>query len=380
MGNDGSVTAPPVLLVEALGRVYELSPQTPAARDTLAREWSRCLVDSTDGREPIGIDVPEGPTEQATGYALASRLTALGILQLRGTHVMFHAAALASGDGSVLALVAASGRGKTTAALRLAQAGLGYVTDETVAIDAAGSVLPYEKPLSVVDGDMAPGPKVQHSPDDLGMGQAPSRLRLARLALINRVPDVRGEPRLKRLLLMDGLLALIPQSSSLGRLELPLQTLCRLIDECGGVFELTYSEITDAVSPLKKFLSEGRDGGGADWEPLVRRPPSTYDMTWALQDGRIRRRPCQDAVEIDGEALLMIDDKPMRLSGLGVTIWKACEVGISIEQLTSAVVAAHGDHPDAVGLVRRALSALCEEGALAWGKPLALADLLGGRR
>src|SRR4029450_12926385 len=118
----------------------------------------------------------------------------LGIRALRGQTVMLHAAGLSAEDGSVLALVAASGRGKTTAAVTLARHGLGYVTDETVAIRANGQVVPYPKPLSFVAGGDSGGPKRQHSPDDLGMRGLPAELRLARLVVVDRVPQHAAEP------------------------------------------------------------------------------------------------------------------------------------------------------------------------------------------
>ncbi|MFX6027812.1 hypothetical protein ABTE84_20905, partial [Acinetobacter baumannii] len=74
---------------------------------------------------------------------------------------MLHAAGVAGSDGAVVVLVGPSGAGKTTAIRHLA-ARAGYVSDETIALNATGAVLPYRKPLSVITDGVAH--KVQHSP------------------------------------------------------------------------------------------------------------------------------------------------------------------------------------------------------------------------
>lgn len=87
--------------------------------------------------------------------------------ELSGEHLLFHSGGLeASGTG--ILVPAASGSGKSTLTAGLVRAGLGYLSDELVALelDAAGSgpgrLLPYPKPITVKPGsfgvlaDMAP--------------------------------------------------------------------------------------------------------------------------------------------------------------------------------------------------------------------------------
>lgn len=87
--------------------------------------------------------------------------------ELSGEHLLFHSGGLeASGVG--ILVPAASGSGKSTLTAGLVRAGLGYLSDELVALelDAAGSgpgrLLPYPKPITVKPGsfgvlaDMAP--------------------------------------------------------------------------------------------------------------------------------------------------------------------------------------------------------------------------------
>ena len=87
--------------------------------------------------------------------------------ELSGEHLLFHSGGLeASGVG--ILVPAASGSGKSTLTAGLVRAGLGYLSDELVALElpvagqAGGRLLPYPKPITVKPGsfgvlvDMAP--------------------------------------------------------------------------------------------------------------------------------------------------------------------------------------------------------------------------------
>jgi len=89
--------------------------------------------------------------------------------ELSGEHLLFHSGGLeleASGVG--ILVPAASGSGKSTLTAGLVRAGLGYLSDELVALeldaasDVPGRLLPYPKPITVKPGsfgvlaDMAP--------------------------------------------------------------------------------------------------------------------------------------------------------------------------------------------------------------------------------
>ena len=85
--------------------------------------------------------------------------------ELSGEHLLFHSGGLeASGVG--ILVPAASGSGKSTLTAGLVRAGLGYLSDELVALEldeaGPGRLLPYPKPITVKPGsfgvlaDMAP--------------------------------------------------------------------------------------------------------------------------------------------------------------------------------------------------------------------------------
>ncbi|HEY1650652.1 MAG TPA: hypothetical protein VGG09_02100 [Acidimicrobiales bacterium] len=84
-----------------------------------------------------------------------------------GQHLLFHAGGLEA-DGTGILVPAASGSGKSTLTAGLTRAGLGYLSDELVALELDGTgpgrLLPYPKPITVKPGsfavlaEMDPGP------------------------------------------------------------------------------------------------------------------------------------------------------------------------------------------------------------------------------
>lgn len=294
---------------------------------------------------------------------LTSRLTVAAILENAGELMMLHACGVASPEtGAVVALVAKSGTGKTTAASALAGT-YGYVTDETVAIGPDGSVVPYPKPLSVKQGPGAP--KRQVGPDELGLLPTQAKPFIQSIVLLNRVePDQEAhqEPTLRQLPLADGLLALIPDSSSQAEIDEPLQSLCRLIDRVGGVWQVTYSEAADLPHALEPLFKKQRRSKPA-WEahahpahahahPAHARPTgaatgeaqatATAGEPGEIPDGWIRRVVPKDAVAVDGDLLVMLEAEIVRLSGIGPAIWEATANAVTLDQLAEEIANVHG--------------------------------------
>ncbi|MEO5314970.1 PqqD family protein [Pseudarthrobacter sp. CC12] len=293
---------------------------------------------------------------------LTSRLTVTAILANAGELTMLHACGVGDpGTGAVVALVAKSGTGKTTAASVLART-YGYVTDETVAIAWDGSVVPYPKPLSVKQG--AGAPKRQAGPDEFGLQPAPAMPFIQSIVLLDRV---QGEhpvaPVLERVPLADALLALIPESSSQAEFVDPLQSLCRLIESVGGVWQVTYAEAADlpaALDPLFQLQATSK----SEWEPAAletaQEPP--------LPAGSIRRRAPKDAVKIGGDLLVMVDKDIVRLAGIGPAIWEACAGPVSLDQLTEHVAEVHGAPESYRAAVARAVEQLVATSILERGE------------
>lgn len=339
--------------------------------DQMRHAWSRCLsanqVPSSDdvvlpSEDTVGLSAGDG-------QALAMRLTSDAIMACRGERLMFHATGLADKAGRVVALVGPSGAGKTTAAARLGGAGFGYVTDELLVVDSDCRVLPFPRPLFAYAPESSGGTKRRRGPDDLGLGICPPEPRLSRLMLLRRSPDEPTEARLEPVPLIDGLLELIPQTSALAALDRPLQRLCRLAEACGGVQRLVYTEILDAREVVVASLGTSLAMADESWIDPGGHPQPEGSVAWGLMDGKVRRGPYRDAIVVGDEALLFVEDTPVRLAGIGLTIWLLAAEAPSLGPLVDKVVEEHGPHPDAVSLVRAAVESLVSARVVGYSPP-----------
>lgn len=264
---------------------------------------------------------------------LAGALTVAALHDLAGSALMFHAAGLARDDGGVIALVGPSGRGKTTACRNLGHR-MGYVSDETVAFRADLSVIPYPKPLSI---GSRPGMKELHAPAALGLLPARGALHLAALVLLDRNPD--AVPALTPVRAIDALDELISQTSSLGELPQPLQTLLNVINATGGVRRMTYPDGHD-LDALADLIPSVR-GEREDWEAACVAPSAE------LGDGAIGRAEVDDAVLLDGRLVVLAARHLHVLDGIGPTVWLHAD-GVDTDTLRDRVLAEHGPTPPGV--------------------------------
>ncbi|MGN7200853.1 hypothetical protein [Arthrobacter sp. SAFR-044] len=302
---------------------------TPGTRFTAS-------VANTSTKHPAGTFQLEATSFEELAENLTSRLTVAAILANAGELTMLHACGVADpSTGAVVALVAKSGTGKTTAASVLARSYC-YVTDETVAIAWDGSVVPYPKPLSVKQG--AGAPKRQVGPDEFGLQPAPAMPFIQSIVLLNRAQENRATaPVLEKVPLADAVLALIPDSSSQAEVVDPLQSLCRLIESVGGAWQVTYSEAADlpaALAPLFRL----QPVPGREWEPAA----TEGAQPGHLPAGSFQRRDPKDAVAIGDDLLIMLDNEIVRLAGIGPAVWEACARPASLDEITNHVCRVHG--------------------------------------
>ncbi len=236
--------------------------------DAIATAWDRCLAGPGAPAAGTVVEVFVDGDEAAVGRArdrgmladsdelrmmhwLSSKLTVAAISAHFGELWMLHACAVAEPTtGATAVLVAASGTGKTTAAVALGRH-FGYVTDETAAIRLDGTLLPYPKPLSVlVDGQ---GPKQQQSPSDLGLLAAPAAPWLAAVALLDR--DGSPSPKVDAVRTVEALPALAEQTSALQRHERPLHMVAEHLHRTGGLRRISYREAEDLVPVVAKLVA-----------------------------------------------------------------------------------------------------------------------------
>jgi hypothetical protein len=174
--------------------------------------------------------------------------------------------------------------------------------------------------------------------------------------------------------LLDAMGELIPQTSALPSLPNPLQRLAEAIDQTGGAALLHYREIADAAELLSEHLARG-EVRTEPWTPV---PSSTLPVLM-LKDGSWNQVPYRDAIRTTDEAMLLLDTLPVRLGGIGLTIWEAVGSGVAPDRLVQHVIDTHGAHPEAEHLVHHARSSLVDGGVIAHREPMLLADVMAGR-
>lgn len=364
-------------VIDAFGARWLLDTSALAApeRDRLHELWGRCRV---VGASATDAGVRPFPVTTADPYAVSRAVTLASLRRRTGSAVLLHAVGLSLGDRAV-ALVGASGAGKSTAALALGRH-FGYLSDETVAIEADGRVSPYPKPVSVVTDPSARYVKHELSPDELGLREAGEPAYLRGLVVLERDP-AHEVPELVELPLIDGLLAVVAQSSSIHLVERPLHRLAELASGSGGPYVLRYREIGDCVEIVRELLDGTTERERAQLgarEPWTSTPaptsalpasgtdtpggaPSASDLD---DDTVLERAPWVDAVHGEGGTLVLVGRSQVRLSSVGEVVWEQAHEPVTLSQARSAVVREVGAHPDAAGLVAEGVAAMLASGVL----------------
>ncbi len=163
----------------ALGRLADAllaGLHDPDAAAPAAHVYSLTASDAAPGSVDVTRDGEPLACAQRPGDALGwvVRDVNRSAAEASGDHLLFHAGALEAGGIGVL-VPGASGSGKSTLVAGLARAGLGYLTDELVALDMArGRLRAYPKPITVKPGSFAVLADM-----DPGLGAAPAAVAWA---------------------------------------------------------------------------------------------------------------------------------------------------------------------------------------------------------
>jgi hypothetical protein len=335
-----------LVVVSALGVAVGIQAPDAETATRLRRQWSRA---QTTLPPDVHVDTAQlaGLEPDQHDYAVTVRVTMRALEATAGTRLNIHAGAVADDEGRTLAVVGASGMGKTTAIRALATR-LGYLSDETVSLTTDLTVHPHPKPLSVITDPALPTRKASVSPDDAGLRKPPGQATLRRLVLLRRGHGTAG---LVPVSTPEAIVEVVPQTSSLALLDDPLLRLSRAIDQCGGALALHYDEVADHLDDLVELLaSEREEPWPAVHHPSVAPGVATPDQ-WS-------RSPWLDAVQYDEELVVMAEGTAHLLGGLGTTVWLALATPATVTELVAVAEAEHGPHPDARDLVDAALSQL----------------------
>lgn len=386
--------------LQVLSTVWSVVDHASGMQDDIPALWARCATEAPPTR--VVRLLPAGETARAThpatgqparlpeeiltvtdeqsGYRFASRVISSSIAEHVGKALMLHAGALTvPGGDRAVALVAASGTGKTTASRVLAQQGWGYLTDECVAVGEDLTIQPLAKPLSVVT-DPAAGGHLKHQvgPDELGMAEPGEPALLGGMVLLRRLRneeevarDGGTLPRLDEVDLAEALGRLAPQTSALSRTPGGLARLAQVVREV-GVVELVYSEIEQASGLLADWVAGQADRprlpadepdvlvGGAPWDRVLVKPGEVEALA---PSARCQREDHSTAVlTTDGQAVVMTGSEVTQLGPLGRVLWERLAEPRALGELQEALVEAFGEHPDAAAITAEALASLRSQG------------------
>jgi len=250
-----------LLHVEALGATVAIEVADHRLRGPVEHAWSACRTTAVVGC-PVAA-TPElspdaGDDEAAAALqSLTQLVTRAAILARAGELMMFHASALCDQrSGATIAMVAPGGTGKTTL-VRTLGPGRGYVTDETVGIASDGTISAYSKPLSV--RRPATGqPKDEVAPSDLGLRPPQVQPWLAGIVLLRRDLGAGEAVVVEEVDVLDALVLLAPETSSLASFDRPLHRLADIVQAVGGLRRVRYHDAADVDPVVTEVLGRPR--------------------------------------------------------------------------------------------------------------------------
>ncbi|WP_164878170.1 hypothetical protein [Microbacterium enclense] len=343
------------IAIEALGVAIDADVEASTPDQVLTaitHAWRDCDTSAETASRRLELpaemfrDLEQGLSD------LSTRVTLEALDALRGTRLLLHAAGVAAPDGRVLAMVGPSGRGKTTAS-RHAGRRFGYVSDESVAVDANLTVWPYRKPLSViVEGKSV---KQQIAPSDLGLLPLPDApLHLSGITLLDRDPATTS-PGAQHVDLIDAICEMTPQISYLPELPNPLQYVARIVDRLGAVTRLIYRDATDLPDLITEMFAAPAPAAQS-WSAA---PPASPAGPWEVS-------PVDDAILVDGRACILQDGTVTALDERGCLVWVKYREGATVTEITDAAVAAFGTpaHASARALIEQTIDELRAHGLL----------------
>lgn len=380
--------------LDALGMTFDVQVHgvDAAQQATLLDSWSRSLRPANDSTPAATVTAalspatlpdplpessghPAGINDASNSFVaetfgelseiLTQRVTLAAIIAARGSMLMLHAGAVADPDtGASIIFVGPSGRGKTTASRALG-ARFGYITDETVGILDDHRILPYTKPLSIIDGGSH---KNQVSPDALGLAPTPGNLHVHRMLLLDRTPDGPEIPEVHQLDLADALEELVPQTSYLSALPNGLQRFANLVASTGGIRVVRYREASTLGDVVAGMLAEPAAGTPAteEWRSIAnpRAGIPAQSAPETAPAGSIQRTDFVDAID-NGDVIVVLRDLHVRvIGGIGATVWLACAEPLSLDRLIQVVLDTHGQPPagDAQRIVEATVAELVDAG------------------
>lgn len=261
---------PASFVVRALGRRVGVTLDASLLEEA-RRVWHLCLDDDADDdggavdadvhHDPPVVAVEGGASLQTLRTAslqeLTQSITHAAIGAAAGELLMLHAGAVCDPrTGATLVYAAPGGTGKTTVTSTFGP-GRGYLTDETVGLTRDLTVVAYPKPLSVRRGDTA-FLKHETAPGDLGLSSPTVRPWLAGIVALRRDASPGAPVEVEEVGLLDALVLLAPETSSLARLDEPLRRLADAVEAAGGLRVVHFADAPDLEPVVTEVLGRTR--------------------------------------------------------------------------------------------------------------------------
>ena len=215
-------------------------------RDQIERAWRHCLASTAEpATREVHWQAPDAPTGM---HLLSQQVTRAAIDARAGQAFMLHGAAIADADsGATLAVVGASGAGKTTW-VETHGRNRRYLSDETILIRHDLGIVGIPKPLSIG----YEGLKQQRAPEEFGLVESEGNETLRGLWLLDR--DGTTPAALTEVDLLDALPLLAQQASYLTAMEKPLQQMASIVTACGGLKRAHYREAGDLADLVAEAI------------------------------------------------------------------------------------------------------------------------------
>lgn len=358
---DKLAVMPERFVVAAVGATIEIdvSSRSKEFQQRALEAWKGALS-LPEARPDVVVVVDQELDDNAALARLSTEVTIAALSRRRGQQLwMLHAAGLADASGRVVVLSGPSGAGKTTAAQHLARR-YAYISDETIGLSADGGVVPYRKPLSLIEPGVRH--KSQKAPSSIGSGlSVPERLQAAKIVVLDRQGERERPPTVEPLGTIEALELLAPQTSYLSEGQAPLRLMCALLEGTGGAVRLRYRDVSEIDEVIDSLFRTA-------YSPQGLAPKSTHKYAGRRREGEIIiRAEVVDEIDIaDHTALLLrtpTGGKISVLAGIGPAIWGAAS-GRSLEEITDQVTAIHGAPENAASLVATAVESLIRDGLL----------------
>ncbi|MGO1482009.1 MAG: hypothetical protein ACTHWF_12900 [Brachybacterium sp.] len=313
--------------------------------------WSHLRVEQHSKTADVALSyvaegVPRGEedtslkSQPAASYFVSGAITRAVILELIGSRLLLHAGAIRDPNLGVVVLVGPSGAGKSTATRELSR-DAEYLTDELTIIDPAGfAITSYPKPLSQMDRDL--GVKRDFSLGEAGLSYGLSAPPPTKLVLLDRDGEQLGSPersgRVERVPLIDAVMKIVPQTSSLWGLQGGLASLAELVTVTGGALRVQYHDATE----LSALLAAAPPPVTEEWETLA-----SGDEYVECGKGEYAVAPFREALIMEGGLVVLARQGVVRLSGIAGLIWDMMRLGggMSLDEIEEGVIEELGPPP-----------------------------------